>query len=103
MYQSQRRIGFGEQLRHYRARAGLTQEQLAERAGLSRRGIADLERGARRVPYDHTTERLARALDLSPAERSALFDARRGFLRSGTPAQGHDGSVALQPFPQKNV
>jgi transcriptional regulator with XRE-family HTH domain len=35
---------FGELLRRHRAEAGLTQEALAERAGLSRRRIADLER-----------------------------------------------------------
>jgi hypothetical protein len=34
--------GFGVLLRRYRAAAGLSQEALAERAGLSRRGIADL-------------------------------------------------------------
>src|SRR5215207_9155402 len=41
---------FGERLRRYRSLVGLTQEALAERAGLSVRGIADLERGARRFP-----------------------------------------------------
>jgi transcriptional regulator with XRE-family HTH domain len=41
-------------LRRYRVLAGLSQEALAERAGLSRRGIADLERGARRFPYPDT-------------------------------------------------
>lgn len=30
---------WGELLRHYRGRAGLTQEQMAERAGLSTRGV----------------------------------------------------------------
>ena len=54
---------FGTLLRRHRLSAGLSQEQLAERAGLSRRGIADLERGARRSPYPDTIERLAVALD----------------------------------------
>ena len=36
-------------LLRYRMAAGLSQEDLAERAGLSRRGISDLERGARRA------------------------------------------------------
>ena len=48
---------FGALLRHHRSQAGLSQEQLAERAGLSRRGIADLERGARLAPYAHTIDR----------------------------------------------
>jgi transcriptional regulator with XRE-family HTH domain len=36
---------FAVLLRQYRAAAGLSQDELAERAGLSRRGISDLERG----------------------------------------------------------
>jgi transcriptional regulator with XRE-family HTH domain len=38
-------------LRRYRAAAGLSQEALAKRAGFSRRGIADLEGGARKFSY----------------------------------------------------
>ncbi len=43
-------VSFGALLKRYRQAAGLTQEELAERAGLSRRGIADLERGERQTP-----------------------------------------------------
>jgi predicted ATPase/transcriptional regulator with XRE-family HTH domain len=57
--------------------AGLSQEELAERAGLSRRGISDLERGMRRVPYPATVRRLAQALGLDEAERTTLHVAAR--------------------------
>jgi predicted ATPase/DNA-binding CsgD family transcriptional regulator/DNA-binding XRE family transcriptional regulator len=67
---------FGELLRRYRATAGLTQEELAERAGLSGRGIADLERGARAAPYPRTIRQLADALRLRDDERAALLAAR---------------------------
>jgi predicted ATPase/DNA-binding XRE family transcriptional regulator/Tfp pilus assembly protein PilF len=67
--------GFGALLRRYRAAAGISQEELAERASLSRRGIADLERGARNFPYLHTVRCLADALQLSPEERRALLSA----------------------------
>jgi transcriptional regulator with XRE-family HTH domain len=50
---------FGVLLQQCRLAAGLSQEELAERAGLSRRGISDLERGARRMPYAATVRRLA--------------------------------------------
>jgi predicted ATPase/DNA-binding XRE family transcriptional regulator len=69
--------GFGSLLRHHRALAGLSQEALAERAGISRRGIADLERGARRFPYPDTASRLAAALELGAAERAAFMAACR--------------------------
>ena len=66
---------FAELLRQHRLAAGLTQEALADRAGLSVRGIADLERGARRYPHFHTLRSLTRALELDPADRVALLAA----------------------------
>jgi predicted ATPase/DNA-binding XRE family transcriptional regulator len=72
----QREVGsFGEQLRCFRERIGLTQEELAERAGLSAQGISALERGLRRRPYLPTVRSLAEALDLSAQERAALATA----------------------------
>src|SRR5207249_2372044 len=68
---------FGELLRMYRTAAGLTQEELAARAGMSARGISDLERGARRTPYRGTVDLLAEALHLTPQERSAFAKAVR--------------------------
>src|SRR6266849_6717474 len=55
----------GDLLRRHRLAAGLTQEALAEQAGLSARGIADLERGTRRFPYAHTMQRLVETLELT--------------------------------------
>jgi predicted ATPase len=67
--------------------AGLSQEVLAERSGLSVRAISDLERGARRAPYRETVSLLADALGLADNECSALEAAvnrRRG------PQSGHE-------------
>jgi len=63
---------FGTLLQRYRAAAGLSQEELAERAGLSRRGKADLERGARRSPHPATVRQLATSLRLGQAEWAAF-------------------------------
>ena len=63
---------FGDLLRSHRLRAGLSQEGLAERAGISAKAIGAIEQGARRAPYRHTTELLATALGLSPFERKTL-------------------------------
>lgn len=70
------RADFGELLRRYRLATGLTQEALAERTGLSVRGLSDLERGARRAPQPGTIRRLVQALDLSDAERATLHAVR---------------------------
>src|SRR5688500_5076014 len=66
---------FAALLRRHRLDAGLTHEALAERSGLSRRGIGDLERGTRRAPYRDTVERLAVGLDLPWAQRSTFLSA----------------------------
>lgn len=66
---------FGARLRAYRESAGLTQEALAERAGLSVNAIGLLERGERQRPYPHTISALAAALELDDEERAALAAA----------------------------
>jgi transcriptional regulator with XRE-family HTH domain len=66
------RPSFGVLLRRYRRAAGLTQEELAERARLSAHGISNLERGERRASRRDAVELLAGALGLEPAKRAAL-------------------------------
>jgi predicted ATPase/DNA-binding XRE family transcriptional regulator len=63
---------FGVLLRRHRLNAGLTQEGLAEGAGLSVRGISDLERGVNKTPYVATILRLSDALQLSDEQRTEL-------------------------------
>jgi predicted ATPase/DNA-binding XRE family transcriptional regulator len=69
--------GFADLLRHYRTMAGLSQEDLAERSGLSVRAISDLERGIRARPRFETVRMLADALELDPSERTILLSAAR--------------------------
>lgn len=45
---------FGARLRRLREAAGLTQEELASRAGLSSDAVSRLERGQRKHPYPHS-------------------------------------------------
>ncbi|HEY1297590.1 MAG TPA: tetratricopeptide repeat protein [Chloroflexota bacterium] len=72
---------FGSLLRRYRLAAELTQEELADKAGLSARAIGDIERGVRRFPYKDTIHRLALALGLDPEQHSMLVAlARRARL-----------------------
>ncbi|MEJ2596916.1 MAG: helix-turn-helix domain-containing protein [Anaerolineales bacterium] len=63
---------FGALLKHYRQAAGLTQEALADQAGLSVRAISDLERGVNRAPRYATLKLLAGALPLSAQQQDLL-------------------------------
>ena len=54
---------------------GLTQDQPAERAGLSPRAVRALELGERGRRYPHTVRVLAAALNLGPAELDELTSA----------------------------
>ena len=86
------RAPFGERLRRLRVAAGLSQEALAERAGLSAQAIGALETGKRRRPYPHTVAALADALGLSAPERAELAEAR---------APAASGAAPLPPLPRR--
>jgi predicted ATPase/transcriptional regulator with XRE-family HTH domain len=89
---------FGELLRRHRLAAGLTQEALAEQAGLSARGIADLERGVRRFPHPNTVRRLVTSLALPAHEQTALAAAGYRVHRGGDPLlQGSRPSLPIPP------
>ena len=64
-------------VRRHRTAAGLTQEELAERAGVSWRTVSDIERGVHATPRRDTLALLASALVLSAEEHAALMAARR--------------------------
>jgi predicted ATPase/transcriptional regulator with XRE-family HTH domain len=65
-------------LRGHREAAGLTQEELAARAGVSARTVSDVERGLRSHLYADTAERFVTALELAPGPRDAFLQVARG-------------------------
>jgi transcriptional regulator with XRE-family HTH domain len=67
--------GFGAALRACRTTLGLTQEELAERSGLSVRAIRNLEIGRTERPQQQSVELLATALRLAEDDRTALLAA----------------------------
>jgi tetratricopeptide (TPR) repeat protein/transcriptional regulator with XRE-family HTH domain len=87
---------FATLLKRYRVAAGLTQEELADRANLSVRGISNLERGVRHLPQHTTVELLADALQLAGSDRAAFVAAARG--RSLRLVSGPRGEIPL-PLP----
>jgi predicted ATPase/DNA-binding XRE family transcriptional regulator len=93
-------LGFGDLLRQLRNAAGLTQEDLAERAGLSSDTISLLERGEHRRPHRYTMQSLAEALGLSQRNRVRFETAARmPTVRAGAPgARPANLSLQLTPF-----
>ena len=92
---------FGTLLRQHRLAAGLTQEQLAEQAGLGVRTIQDLERGSAR-PLRRTAEVLVEALGLPAAARSAWLATIRPGPRHRAVAASlaeRGGSARMPPVP----
>ncbi|WP_010470401.1 XRE family transcriptional regulator [Streptomyces sudanensis] len=90
---------FGAHLRALRTGAELSQEELAQTAGISVRGLSDLERGRSRGPQRRTVRALAAALGLDPAaarelERLASLGRPRpaGVKAAPRPASGPDGA-----------
>jgi len=63
---------FGERLREHRRIAEITQEELANRAGVSPRSISEIERGSGHVPRRETVALLGAGLGLTVAEQEAL-------------------------------
>jgi len=77
-----------ELVRRHRTAAALSQEELAERAGLSVRAISDLERGVHRTPRLETVRLVADALGLGEVHRAALLVAARPHVMASGPRQG---------------
>ena len=75
-------LSFAGLLRQLRAEARLTQEELAEAAGMSPRSVSDLERGVA-LPRKDTVRRLANALGLAGPARESFEAAARGEARAG--------------------
>lgn len=74
---------FAELLKRHRQAAGLTQEELAERAHVSVRAVSSLERGVNLTPRRDTVELLAEALALSERDRMEFAEAARGRVPRG--------------------
>ncbi|MFI6242410.1 ATP-binding protein [Micromonospora sp. NPDC050795] len=82
-----------ELLRGHRRAAGLTQAELASRAGVGVRTVRDLERGRSNRPQRTTVELLAGALALTGTSRAAFLAAARG--AGAEPASPDATSTAL--------
>ena len=97
-------LSFAGLLRQLRAEARLTQEELAEAAGVSPRTVSDLERGINRTAHKDTAVLLADALGLAGPVRGLFVAAARGRARPRTcsrpeAASRREPSPPRQPGP----
>lgn len=88
---------FGAAIRLHRSKLGISQEELAERAGLHRTYVSDVERGARNVSLE-SIQRLAEALEVS---LSVLFlrlghspNSRESSYRNEKTSDPSDSAIA---------
>lgn len=97
-------------IRRLRLRAGLSQEELAERSGVSARAVSDMERGLRKSVRPETLRMLADALALDTDERAPFFASAHPApevpVRSsqhGAPGPGEKSTaipLATRPLPR---
>jgi tetratricopeptide (TPR) repeat protein/transcriptional regulator with XRE-family HTH domain len=103
---------FGARLSSCRRLAGLSQEGLAKRAGLSVRTISNLERGRARWPHPDSVRRLADALGLRGRTREEFFaaaarqfpggiTARALTMAGDRPDEGEPARPGMQPTPRQ--
>jgi len=90
--------GFAALLRRLRAEARLTQEELAEAAGLSPRSISDLERGVSRTARKETARLLADALAMAGPARTAFVAAARGKAPVSEMLNAREGPPTVPPL-----
>ncbi len=95
-------VTFAALLRKLRTGARLTQEELAEAAGLSPRSVSDLERGIAATPRRETIRLLADALGLTGPARAGFEAVARGRPVPSALAS-NAGAAAMRTLPRDIV
>jgi transcriptional regulator with XRE-family HTH domain len=87
---------FAGRLRELRVQAGLTRQELAERAGLSEGGVRDLEQGHRRPSWE-TVLALCSALGVDPNAFAQAPAPSEKPKRGRPPKATREGRAATAP------
>ncbi|QMU69811.1 tetratricopeptide repeat protein [Streptacidiphilus sp. P02-A3a] len=88
---------FAGALREQRKRARMTQQELADAAGVSLRTVSDLERGVATTPQRETVRLLGDALSLIGVQRARFETAARGRPLEAVPAAA---ALAMRSLPR---
>ncbi|WP_456823222.1 helix-turn-helix domain-containing protein [Cellulomonas sp. P5_E12] len=96
---------FATLLRAFRDERSLTQDELADKAGITVKAVGALERGERRRPYPHTVRALADALALDEGQRARLVGTVPGRTRSvvGPSSAPQPDAAASKALPSSTV
>ena len=92
-------LAFADLLRQYRDVAGLTQEELAERTGLTATAISLLERGARQRPHAYTVRKLSAALALTGQDLARFESAARSSCADMAKTPSRRATLPAPPTP----
>jgi DNA-binding SARP family transcriptional activator len=92
---------FGALVREYRREAGLTQHELAARAGLSVAALRDIEQSRRRRPRTSSLDGLVNAFGLDPEQAANLVSVGRDLAGSRLPRP--DTGTAGQAEPARGL
>ncbi|MGD0557052.1 MAG: BTAD domain-containing putative transcriptional regulator [Streptosporangiaceae bacterium] len=93
--ESESGAGLADVVRAHRHRAGMTQQELSTRAGLSLAALRDLEQGRHARPRPGSLAALAEALNLDPDETAELASsAAKAQRRRGAASRAPDLEVA---------
>jgi transcriptional regulator with XRE-family HTH domain len=90
---------FATLLGDLRRTAGLTQQELADRANIGVRTLRDLETGRAIRPQRSTIDLLAAALDLAGPDRTGFLEAARGRLPLPAPTTTDTAPRPPRPRP----
>ncbi len=95
-------LDLAARVRDRRAALGMSQQQMASIAGLSRSSVASIETGRQSVLVHHLYA-LARALDVAPAELlpEEQRDAARAETATPRPVELFVASLATRPSPRR--
>jgi non-specific serine/threonine protein kinase len=95
---------FSRLLKRLRTSADLTQEELAERAGVSARLVSDLERGVIQRPRRDTVQMLADGLALTGSERDTFVAIARRRLGASSAASAPPPPAPVElPLPPATI
>ena len=86
-------LTFGEKLKHHRKEKGLTQSELAEKAGLGLRTIINYEKGS---TYPQNREVYAILADILSVSPDYLHNENEEFLEAAGKKYGRDGKKQAQ-------